>query len=150
MLTYASRRAFVNGMDDIVGRPVLTMAQECSREWRFRDWKSCEYSLRSEWDYVVGRAEAQAGCTAGTRDVRNGGKTPEDFLAEANALIAERREAEEGQYGRDGLQQAVVIDAGERRRRRPGRAAGGGDARGGQVVRCDPRRARVRVVCFPS
>ena len=39
--------------------------------------------------------------------------------------------AEEGQYGRDGLQQAVIVDEGERRRRRPGRAAGGGDARGG-------------------
>ena len=44
-LLYESRAAFVKGMDDVLGRPMLTMAQECSRPDRFVDWRGVAHTL---------------------------------------------------------------------------------------------------------
>lgn len=91
-LSYANREDYVRGIDDITARPSLTMELEFSSRPSFtwRDWKGAEYSLAREWAYVTGPAVPAAG-TAGQRDADNGGKTPTDFLAEANAFIARRR-----------------------------------------------------------
>ena len=40
-----------------------------------------------------GVAKSQVGCTPGTRDANNDGKTVEDFLRLANTFVAERRAA---------------------------------------------------------
>ena len=77
-------------------------------------------------------------------------KTPIEYMGGGTNVLWElepKVEDDTAYHNGAGLQQAVLVNAGERRRR-PGRAAGGGDARGGQVVRCDPRRARVRVGSF--
>ena len=41
-------------------------------------------------------AQSKPGCTPGHRDANNDGKTPVDFLREANELIRERRDAGHG------------------------------------------------------
>ena len=84
-LDYANRDAFIRGLDDLMTKPLLTMAQEFSRERSWRDWKGVTYSLREEWAYVTGPAASKEGCTPGTRDAGNAGKAPEDFLAQVNA-----------------------------------------------------------------
>jgi hypothetical protein len=93
LLSYASRTAYVKGLDDILLHPVLSMAQEFDRELEWRDWKGMGYTLRSEWKYVSGIAKPLAGCTPGTRDAQNGGKTVNDFMSEANKFIKQRRDS---------------------------------------------------------
>merc|ERR1712023_171477 len=67
------------------------MAQEFDRDTTFTDWKKVSYSLRQEWEYVNGPARATEGCTPGTRDANNDGKTPQMFLDEVNHFIKGRR-----------------------------------------------------------
>ena len=98
-LQYGNRDAFVRGLDDILARPALTMAQEFARDHTWTDWKGGAYSLREEWAYVSGAAVATPGCTPGTRDADNGGKTPVDFMEEVNAHIRRRREQAEQRGG---------------------------------------------------
>ena len=49
------------------------------------------HTARECWEYVNGPASRLEGCTPGVRDVDNDGKTPEDFLREANTFIRTRR-----------------------------------------------------------
>ena len=95
-LQYGSKAKFIAGLDDLLARPMVSMAHEFEREGVWTDWQGVEYSLRAEWGYVNGAAVAAAGCTPGTRDAENDGKTPHDFLREANAFIRARREAGHG------------------------------------------------------
>ena len=90
-LRFANRSAFTQGMDDVLGLPVITMAQECTRAQYWTDWKGINYTLKNEWDYVSGPASVKHGCTPGTRDLTNAGKTVDDFLVEINTFIRERR-----------------------------------------------------------
>ena len=74
---YATRDAFIRGLDDILAKPVLTMEQEFSRAMEWEDWKGEKYNLIDEWAYVNRRAERKADCTPGERDANNQGMTPE-------------------------------------------------------------------------
>jgi len=74
-LQYASRRAFIAGLDDILSRPMLTMEQEFARDLEWVDYKGVDYSLREEWEYVNGPAKETRGRTPGVRDEGNDGKT---------------------------------------------------------------------------
>ena len=47
--------------------------------------------MQTEWAYVRGTAQAKPGCTPGTRDANNHGKTADDFLALGNDFIRARR-----------------------------------------------------------
>ena len=38
-LSYGDRSTHTRGLDDLVGRPVLSMAQECARSLSWKDWK---------------------------------------------------------------------------------------------------------------
>ena len=89
-LRYGSRVAFVKGLDDLIAKPLLTMAQEFDRDMRWCDWKKAEYNLRDEFAYVCGPAE-QANRTPGLRDEGNAGVSPEQFLQRVNEFIRERR-----------------------------------------------------------
>ena len=90
-LQYANRIAYVDGLDDILAKPVLTMELEFDRDFTWVDWKGKEYKLREEWAYVCGPADPKKGCTPGTRDEGNGGRTPDDFLKIVNKFIQDRR-----------------------------------------------------------
>jgi hypothetical protein len=91
-LLYESRAAFVKGMDDVLGRPMLTMAQECSRPDRFVDWRGVAHTLRAEWEYVNGPAgNKHAPPGAGERDTNHEGMVPADFERRVNSLIRQRR-----------------------------------------------------------
>jgi hypothetical protein len=90
-LQYGSRDHFVRGLDDILARPSLSMAHEFGRDSTWVDWRGITYSLRCEWAYVTGPASTTAGCTPGTRDANNEGKTPQQFQDEVNVLIRRRR-----------------------------------------------------------
>ena len=90
-LSYGDRSAFVQGLDDILERPLLLMSEECDREQSWTDWKGIDYSLRLEWAYVSGPALIKVGCVAGTRDLGNQGVTPAGFLERANRVILEGR-----------------------------------------------------------
>ena len=92
-LKYGSRAAYIKGLDDLIAKPVLTMAMEFAREQTWTDWQGVSYTLREEWAYVTGAAKCTSDCTPGTRDEHNNGKTPEDFLASANGFILSRRKA---------------------------------------------------------
>ena len=94
-LQYGTRASYVAGIDDLIAAPLLTMADEFSREGEWCDWKGVQYTLRSEWEYVNGRAFVVAG-TPGVRDACNHGKLPTDFLAEANRWIAQQRAMSHG------------------------------------------------------
>jgi len=96
LLFYAGRDAFVDGLDDIVELPMLTMAQEFDRDLNWIDWKGATYHLREEWEYVNGSAVKCDHCTPGTRDMTNMGKTPDDFRSEINAYIHSCRTARHG------------------------------------------------------
>ena len=91
-LSYGDRNAYVNGIDSLIAKPLLTMEQEFARETTWKDWKGTDYSLRAEWAYVIGPAAAKEGCTAGTRDMNNDGMTPEQFRARVNELISKSRD----------------------------------------------------------
>ena len=97
-LSYADRKAFVGGLDDILARPVLTMELEFDREMSWTDWHDVRYCARAEYAYVCGPAVEKAECTPGTRDANNSGKTREDFLEEVNAFIKGRREGGHGLF----------------------------------------------------
>lgn len=101
MLKYENTSFFVAGLDALLARPTLTMAEEFARDVAWTDWKDKSYTLKAEWDYVTGVATAMAGCTPGERDKTNDGKTPNDFLREVNAHIAQRRVAGHGSLPED-------------------------------------------------
>ncbi len=86
MLVYGTREAYIAGNDEILGKPVLTMQQECERTWSFEDWKGVKHRLRDLWEYVNGVARSKEGETAGTRDARNDGKSVQDFYDEVSAI----------------------------------------------------------------
>ncbi len=119
VLSYASHEAFVNGLEDMLELPVLTMAQvripsalsfgcrtcrltvalssvsplaaqEFERNMEWVDWKGIKYNLRTEWDYVSGPASARD-ATPGRRDAQHEGLMPHDFLKLANDRITARR-----------------------------------------------------------
>ena len=92
-LSYGDRSAFAQGLDDLVGRPPLSMEQECTRPLSWKDWKGVEYTMWDAWKYVNGPAAVAFDCTPGTRDEGNAGKSPEDFVKDVNAFIASRRAA---------------------------------------------------------
>ena len=95
-LTLGRRDIFLKGLDDVIAKPVLSMEHEFARDHKWVDWKGVEYTLRKEWAYVTGVAKTTLGCTPGTRDADNNGKTPDKFKDDVNAFIAERREAGHG------------------------------------------------------
>ena len=90
-LEYGNRNAFVQGIDALIAKPLLTIAQEFDRDLSWSDWRGVSYTLRDEWAYVNGPAQAKQGCTPGTRDANNDGFTPEKFLALANDKIKQCR-----------------------------------------------------------
>ena len=91
-LQYGLRSAYIAGLDDILARPTLTLELELSRKITWTDWKGVKYNMKSEFDYVRAPASATS-ATPGTRDANNEGKTPDQFLEEANELIRKRRQA---------------------------------------------------------
>ena len=91
MLSYESLSTFVDGLDELLAKPPLSMREEFQREITWTDWKGQSYSLSEEWAYAVGPAISKPGCTPGHRDQSNDGKRLDDFLAEANKLISDRR-----------------------------------------------------------
>lgn len=90
-LQYGNRHAFVHGLDDILANPAICMEHEFNRDSTWEDWKGVRYNLQTEWAYVNGEASATPGCTPGTRDANNHGKTPEQFCSEVNEFIRQRR-----------------------------------------------------------
>ena len=87
-LEYGGKDIYINGLDGLVSlKPPLTMAQECSRDLVWTDWKGEVYRLCDEWEYINGPAVRQEGCTAGIRDDENDGMLPEDFVARINQKI---------------------------------------------------------------
>ena len=90
-LQYASRQAFVKGLDDIITRPLLTLEQEFTRDYAWTDYKGASYTLREEWEYVNGPAVPATDKTPGTRDKDNGGVTLQQFCDRINDHIAKRR-----------------------------------------------------------
>mmetsp|Transcript_10032 Transcript_10032/g.33142 ORF Transcript_10032/g.33142 Transcript_10032/m.33142 type:complete len:689 (-) Transcript_10032:115-2181(-) len=95
-LQYGDRSAYIAGLGDVIDLPVLSMSLEFDREMKWRDRNGVEYTLRECWAYVNGPAIASDNCTPGVRDERNAGKTPTDFLAEANSWIKLQRDASGG------------------------------------------------------
>ena len=55
------------------------------------DYAGRAHTSRECWEYVTGPARRKEGCTPGVRDAENEGKTPDDFLRDANVFIAARR-----------------------------------------------------------
>jgi len=92
-LRFGCRNAYVHGIDRLLAKPLLTMELECTRNITWTDFNGYSYSIADEWAYVNGMAKSQVGCTPGTRDANNDGKTVEDFLRLANTFVAERRAA---------------------------------------------------------
>ena len=90
-LQYSRSEAHVAGIEDLTAKPMLTMADECSRDLRWVDWRGARYSLRDEWAYVNGAAVRTEDCTPGIRDKNNDGLTPSDFFARVNSHIADAR-----------------------------------------------------------
>ena len=95
-LQYGTRDSYIQGLDDVLAKPALTLAQEFERELSWTDWKGASYTLRNEWAYVCGAAVATPGMTAGFRDRLNDSKLVDDFVDTANAFIRERRAAAGG------------------------------------------------------
>ena len=98
-LTYNNRESFLHGLDDLIAMPALTMEGEFLRDGpssTWKDWKGVTYTSRREWEYVNGPAKRKEGCTPGTRDAENDGKTPQQFLELMNAFIRQRREQGHG------------------------------------------------------
>ena len=90
-LSYKTRDAFLKGLDDLIAKPALTMKDEFTRPDSWTDWRGVSYTSTAEWEYVNGLAQKQEGCTPGTRDADNNGKTPKKFLDNINRFIEERR-----------------------------------------------------------
>ena len=100
-LSYACRKEFVSGLDDVLARPVLTMALEWDRDMEWKDWKGRHYCARDEFQYVCGPAVPLDDCTPGTRDARNGGCMPADFQKRVNKFILNRRQKGHGTFLED-------------------------------------------------
>jgi len=91
-LQYAAQKAFIEGLDDIIARPLLTLEQEFTRDYEWTDFKGASYTLREEWEYVNGPAFPSTDKTpGGTRDKDNGGVTLQQFCDRINDHIANRR-----------------------------------------------------------
>lgn len=97
-LSYGTRQAFVDGVDDLSEYQTLSLADEWQRPHAWSDWKGECYSMRDEWAYVNGVAATTPGRTAGTRDAHNDGKTLDDFLSAANGFIRMRRASGHGTF----------------------------------------------------
>ena len=95
-LQYGNREAYVRALRGVTDAPMLTMRAEFSRAVAWTDWLGVPYTLVAEWRYVTGPAARKDGCTPGVRDANNAGKTPAQFLREANAFIEGRRAAGRG------------------------------------------------------
>ena len=91
-LSYNRREAFLRGLDDLIAKPALRMHDEFSRVDTWTDWRGVSYTLTEEWKYVTGPAKRKEKCTPGTRDDNNDGKTPKQFMDDANKFIRSRRE----------------------------------------------------------
>jgi len=52
-LSYASRKAYIRGLSDLLDKPLLTMQQEWSRDMTWIDHNGVEYSVQKEWTYVT-------------------------------------------------------------------------------------------------
>ena len=70
VLLYGDRASYINGLDDILFAPVLSMQLEFSRSVAWTDWKGVRYTVREAWEYVMGPA-SEAMCTPGMRDGMN-------------------------------------------------------------------------------
>jgi hypothetical protein len=91
-LQYGSRSAYVTGLDDLIAKPLLSLAAEYDRDMAWTDWKGVGYNLRDEWRYVNGPASKADDCTPGVRDDgENDGMTVEDFMEKVNSFIRKRR-----------------------------------------------------------
>jgi hypothetical protein len=97
-LSYACRKEFASGLDDVLARPVLTMELEWNRDLEWTDWTGRHYNARDEYEYVCGPAEKKEKCTPGTRDAENGGYMPTDFLKRVNNFILDRRKQGHGTF----------------------------------------------------
>ena len=85
-LTYGTRQTYIDGLNDILHKPILTMEQEWQREFTWVDREDHKYTSAKEWAYVTGPAIPED-CTPGRRDAANEGKTPENFMQEVNDEI---------------------------------------------------------------
>ena len=88
-LRYADRKAYVEGIDDIIASPALTMEQEFSRDMEWSDWKvQRTYKAIEEWRYVNGSARSsESGAGGRIRDEGHDGWKPQKFLDTVNAEI---------------------------------------------------------------
>lgn len=87
-LSYGDRDSFLRGLDDLIAQPTLTMKLECERDFPpWLDRRGQAYRMRDEWEYVLGPAVYKQGCTAGVRDERHDGWTPEAFRDSVNELV---------------------------------------------------------------
>ena len=91
-LAYGDRNVFIDGLNALIPpQAALSMSFEFDRDTSWTDWKGKRYSLREEWKYVNGTAQTLEGCTPGTRDVHNAGRTLHDFFDLAHDHVAYRR-----------------------------------------------------------
>ena len=74
--------------------------------------------MRREWEYVTGTARTTQGCSAGTRDASNDGKSVADFLDAANSFILDRRARGHGTRMHEGHALLTRDEVCGRRRRR--------------------------------
>ena len=91
-LYYGARQTYIDGLNDILHKPILTMQQEWQRSFMWTDHAGVKYRSEEEWEYVNGEAVPAADKTPGTRDEKNGGMSVVQFCDRINARIAERRE----------------------------------------------------------
>ena len=81
-LTYGSRAAYVQGLSDVLDKPLLTMEEKWMRDVEWRGHTGQCYSLRAEWEYVNGTpSPPDEGKSDGdARDANNYGKSPQVSL----------------------------------------------------------------------
>lgn len=100
-LLYGAREMYVQGLSDVLDKPLLSLEDEWTRPITWSDRTGRQYSLREEWAYVRSPVPAQAamGGGMGVRDERNAGRTPEDFLRLVNMHVERQRAAHEACRG---------------------------------------------------
>ena len=89
-LSYGTRTTFVSGLEDVMQLQTLSLEDEWNRDYSWSDWRGASYTYRGEWSYVIGNAVRKEGCTPGTRDDANHGKSVEQFVSEVNDFVKGR------------------------------------------------------------
>lgn len=94
-LSYGAREMYVQGLSDVLDKPLLSLEDEWTRPVSWSDRAGRRYSLRQEWDYVRSPVPERAamGGGMGVRDEHNVGRTPEGFLRLVNGHVERQRAA---------------------------------------------------------